>query len=229
MRIIRNEGRIRVFGSIGQYATLAGLAALLASLILSFVKPEWFTLMLASVTLGLVLSIVGGFFADRYAGPLSQHEALAKALKGLGNNYALLQYRLPAAHVLVGPGGCTVFVIKAQGGQVTCEDGKWKHKQRGKFFRQIAGQEAVGIPNFEAERQARKMEQWLSKQLPGVEIPVRPVILFINPDLALEANDPPVPVFYGKKVKAWLRGPGKLKPLPPAEQQQLAAALGVLE
>ncbi|MBU0702687.1 MAG: hypothetical protein KKC18_02340 [Chloroflexi bacterium] len=227
MRIIRNERRIRVLGSIGQYGALAGLLALLAGLILSFVKPDWFAPMLASVTLGLCLSVIGGFFADRYAGPLAHHEALAQALKGLGNDYALLQHLLPVPHVLVEPGGCTVFVVKAQGGQVAYEDGKWKHQQRAKFFRQFAGQEAVGAPDSEAERQARKMEQWLTKQLPEVEIPTRAVILFVNPDLTLEVSDPPVPTFHGKKVKAWLRGPGRLKPLPSATQRQLAEALEV--
>lgn len=227
MRIIRNERRIRAFGSIGQYGSLAGLLALLVGLILSFVKPDWFALMLASVTLGLSLSIIGGFFADRYAGPLAHHKALAQALKGLGNEYVLLQHLLPVPHLLVEPGGCTVFVVKGQGGQVTYEDGKWKHQQRAKFFRQFAGQEAVGAPEADAGRQARKMEQWLSKQLPDAEVPVRPVVLFVNPDVTLEVDDPPVPTFHGKKVKAWLRGPGKLKPLPPAVQSQLAQALGI--
>jgi len=227
MRIIRNERRIRVFSFIGRYVPLAGLVALLAGLILSYVKPKWFAPMLASVTLGFILSVVGGFFADRYAGPLAQHETLVKALKGLGDDYALLQYILPTPHVLVGPGGCTVFVVKAQGGEVTYKDGKWKHKQRSKFFRQFAGQEAVGAPDIEAERQTHKLERWLTKQLPDLKIPVRAVILFVNPDVMLEVDDLPVPSFRGKKVKAWLRGPGKLKPLPLATHRQLAKALGL--
>ncbi|RLC56288.1 MAG: hypothetical protein DRI80_16480, partial [Chloroflexota bacterium] len=89
MRIIRNERRIRVLGSIGKYATLAGLLALLVSLIISFARPEWLVPMLVSMTLGLILSIVGGFFADRYASPLAHHDALTKALKGLDDQYML--------------------------------------------------------------------------------------------------------------------------------------------
>ncbi len=227
MRIIRNERRIRVSSYIGQYATLTGLLALVAGLIISFARPEWFTLMLASMTLGIGLSIVGGFFADRYAGPLAHHDALAKALKGLDDQYTLLQYTLPASHVLLEPSGCTAFVVKAQGGQVTCqEDGRWKHRQRAKFFRQFAGQEGLGAPHVEAEHQARKLERWLAKQLPDVEVPVRGAIVFVNPDVTLDVAAPPVPAFYGKKVKAWLRGPGKLKPLPSVERQRLAETLG---
>jgi len=228
MRIIRNERRIRTSSFIGQYATLAGLLALLAGLVMSFVKPDWLLPMLVSMTFGLGLSMVGGFFADRYVGPLAHHDALAGVLKGLDNRYALLQYVLPASHVLLKPGGCTVFVVKAQGGEVTWQDdGRWKHRQRAKFFRQFAGQEAVGAPDFEAERQVRKLERWLSSHLPGVEVPVQAAIVFVNPNVTLDAAASPVPAFYGKKVKAWLRGPGKLKPLPAAVRRQLAEALGI--
>lgn len=227
MRIIRNERHIRVFGAFGQYGALVGLAALLAGVVISFMKPGWFVPMLASMTVGTTLSVMGGFFADRYAGPLAHHKTLAEALKYLGKRYALLQYVLPAPHVLLEPGGCTVFVVKAQGGQVTYEGGKWKHRQKGKFFRQFAGQEAVGAPDFEAERQVHKLKRWLEKRLPGVEIPLRGAIIFVNPEVELEADDAPIPTLQPKKVKAWLQGPGKLDPLPDSTYTQLAQALGV--
>jgi hypothetical protein len=199
MRIIRNERRIRRLGFVGQYAALAGMLVLLAGLIVSFIKPEWLTLMFVCVALGLGLSIVGGFFADRYAGPLARHTALTKALKGLDDSYALLHYVLPAAHVLVEPGGCTVFTVKPHGGQVT----------------------------YEAEAQVHKLERWLASQQPDAEVPVRAAIVFVNPEVKLDAAGSPIPAFYGKKVKAWLRGPGKLKPLPGATQRWLAEATGV--
>jgi len=175
----------------------------------------------------MVLSVVGGFFADRYAGPLAHHETVAEATKYLGSRYVLFQYTLPVSHVLLEPGGCTALVVKAQEGRVTYKDGKWKHRQKGRFFRQFAGQEGLGAPDFEAGRQVRKLERWLEKRLPGVEIPVRGVILFVNPKVKLEVNDPPVPVILAKKAKSWLQGPGKLASLPVATYSQLAEALGV--
>jgi len=227
MRIIRNERHIRVFSFIGKYATLAGLLTLLTGLIISFAKPEWLWPLLVSLTAGIGLSAVGGFLAERYVGALAHHDALAKALKGLDDDYALLQYVLPAPHVLVEPGGCTVFVVKAQGGEVAF-DGKsegWRHRQRGKAFRQFAGQEALGAPDVEAKRRVEKLEKWLSDRLPEVEIPVRAAIVFVNPNVALDADDSTIPTFYGKKVKGWLRGPGRLRQLPPDVYPQLTAAL----
>jgi hypothetical protein len=228
MRIIRNERHIRTRSFIGRYATLAGLLVLLASLVISYVKPDWILLMLACVTLGIILSMVGGYFADRYAGPLAHHDALVGALKGLDDHHVLLQHVLPASHVMVEPGGCTIFVVKAQEGQVTCQgEGRWKHRHRGKLFRQFAGQETLGAPDVEAGTQARKLERWLAGHLPDVEVPVRAAIVFVNPDVTLDAAGSPVPAFYGKKVKAWLRGPGKLKPLPGDVGRQLAEALSI--
>jgi hypothetical protein len=226
MRIIRNERRIKVSRSIGQYATMSGMVVLIGGLIISFAKPEWFTVTVGSLALGFVLSIVGSFFLDRFVGPHAHHDALAAALKGLDNHYALFQYVLPASQVLLDPGGCTVFIVKTQGGQVAYQErARWKHRQRGKFFRQFAGQEAVGAPDLDAEHQTQKLSRWLSGQLPDVEIPIQPAIVFVNPDVELDADSSPVPTFYGKKVKSWIRGPGKLKPLPDATYRQLAEIL----
>lgn len=228
MRTIQNERRIRVSRAVGQYGTMAGFLALLGGLIISFTKPDWLVVLVACLILGYTLSVVGGFFSDRYVGPLAHHEALAKALKGLDNRHVLLEYVLPAAHVLLEPSGCTAFAIKTQGGQVSYqEDGRWKHRQKGKFFRQFVGQEALGAPEIEAQRQAHKLERWLTRHLPNAEVPVRAVIVFVNPDITLDADASPVPALHAKKLKAWLRGPGTMKPLPDAVQRELADAFGV--
>jgi hypothetical protein len=228
MRVIRDERHIRVRSLIGRYMPFAGIAVLAAGWLISLGKPESLLALLISLPVGLLLSTVGGFFAERYVGPLAHHNALATALKGLDDSYVLLQYVLPAPHVLVEPGGCTVFVVKVQGGQVTCqEDGRWKHRQRGKVFRQFAGQEAIGDPSYEAERQLGRFQDWLAQQLLDVEVPVQAAIVFVHPQVQLDADDSPTPAFYSKKVKGWLRGPGKLKPLPVDVYRRLASALGI--
>jgi hypothetical protein len=224
MRIIRNERRINTFSFIGKYATLSGLMILLAGLILSFTKPDLIALMLICMAVGFGFSMVGGFFADRYVGPLAHHDALPKALKGLSDQYALLQYTLPASHVLVEPGGCTVFVVKSQGGQVTYDGNRWRHHQRGKFFRQFAGQEAVGAPDYGATHQMHRLERWLAHRLPDVDVPLRAVIVFVNPNVTVDAADSPVLTLHSKKVKSWLRGTDKLKPLPTDTYRQLTEA-----
>lgn len=230
MRIVRNERHIRVRSFIGKNATVVGLVALAVGLILSLVKPDQLLIMTICMLVGIVFSVVGSIFADRYAGPLAHHGALSSVLKGLGGQYVLVQYMLPVPHVLLEPGGLTALVVRSHGGQVTCqEEGRWKHQQPGKMFRQMSGQPGVGAPDLEAKHQVEKLKGWLAGQLPDVEVPVRAAIVFVNPDVQLDAGDSPVPAFYGKKVKAWLRGPGKQPPLSPGVYRQLALALGVDE
>lgn len=231
MHIIRNERKINLLSSVGQYATLGGLLVLLSGLVISFVRPTWLTPVAVSMALGFVLSVVGGYFADRYAGPLAHYKALADVLKGLDYRHTLIQYLLPADHVLLEPGGCTCFVVKAQGGEVAYEDGKggrWTHKQRGKFFRRLVGQDQLGKPHLEADQEVSRMEHYLSEQMEDADrVPVRGVIVFVNEDVQVEADQSPVPAFYRKKVKDWLRGPGDLEPLDADLRQDLAGALGV--
>lgn len=227
MHIVRNERHIRVRSFIGKNSALVGLGALAAGLILSLARPDEALLMAVCMVVGMIFATVGGIFADRYAGPLAHHDALSDVLKGLDNKYILAQYTLPVPHVLLEPAGLTALVVRSHGGQVAFQkDGRWKHKQPGKVLRQMAGQPGVGAPDLEAEHQVKKLRGWLAEQLPDVDVPVRAAIVFVNPAVQLDAADSPVPAFYGKKVKAWLRGPGKLKPLPSDLYRQLALALG---
>lgn len=227
MRVIRNERHISVRGSVGQYAALGGLAILLLGLVISFVRPNWSMPLLVSMVVGFTLSVVGGYFTDRYAGSLARHNALEEVLKGLDYRHTLLQYVLPADHVLLHPGGCTCFVVKAQGGKVSYEQEKWTHQERGKFFRVLVGQERLGTPHLEAQRQVESLKRYLEQRLDNADqFPVRSAVVFVNEEVQLEANESPVPTFYRKKVKDWLRGPGNLRPLPEDVQQRLAGALG---
>lgn len=236
MRIIRDERRINTLSSVGQYASLGGLVILLGGLVISFVRPEATLALVISMAIGFTLSVVGGFFVDRYAGSLAHHEALAEVLKGLDYRHTLLQYVLPVDHVLLEPGGCTVCIVKTQGGEVIYESkngGRWKHHQRGKVFRRLVGQAGVGQPDREAREEVKRLREHLEEKLGDPErasrIPVRAVIVFVNEDVQLEADESPVPALYRKKVKDWLRGPGDLKALPAALQDQLATALGADE
>ena len=60
-------------------------------------------------------------------------------------------------------------------------------------------------------------------------IPVRAMIVFVNEDVELNADDSPVPAFYRKRVKDWLRGPGGLRPLPADLRDKLLIALDVAD
>ncbi|NLF01525.1 MAG: NERD domain-containing protein [Anaerolineales bacterium] len=208
MRIIQNERRIKTLSKAGRTIPWVALLALAVGLVLSFLRPELVWATFLALVVGLVLSVIGGYYAERYAGPLAHHIALPRALKGLNDRYLLAEYILPAEHVLLSPDEVTVFLVKSQPGAVTYADGRWSHHFRGKFFRQIAGMESLGTPHIEAQREAHKFKRWLEKTLPDANVPVQTAIVFVSPKVELQAEGSPVPAFYGKKVKGWLRDSG---------------------
>ncbi|NLE45232.1 MAG: NERD domain-containing protein [Chloroflexi bacterium] len=225
MQIIRNERRIKISRNVGRIVPWVGIGILAVGWFASLRGPEWLLAIFVSLPIGVGLSMVGGFFAERYAGPLAHHEALAKALKGLDSQHILVNYLLPANHVLVSPGGCTVLLVKTHAGHVSYSEGRWKLRERAKFFRQLSGQEGIGRPDAEAERQGDLLRVWLGERLPGAAVPVQSAIVFVHPRVQVDADESPVPAFYGKKVRSWLRGPGRLRPLPDEEYRQLLEAV----
>jgi len=225
MKIIRNERRIRILTTVGRYVPWAALLVLGAGLVISYVRPQWLLVMVVAVVTGVVLSIAGGRFAERHAGPMAHHKALAAALKGLDSRHVLAQYITPAPHVLFDRGGATVLMVKTHAGEIAFEDGRFKNRQKGRIFRQLAGQESIGLAHEEAAALASKVEAWLRQNVDAVDVPVRAAIVFVNPGAKLDAAGSPVPVFYGKKVKNWLRGPGKRKALPSGAYQSVVGAL----
>ena len=229
MKLITNETYVERRAKIGQYASLASLVLLAGALILSFVRtPTSFALPLILVgvmAVGVILSFIGGFYTERFSSATAHHLGVQDALKGLDDRFTLFEYVLPAPHVLLGPDGLKVILVRSQGGEVIYEDGRWSHRQRGRFFRELAGQERLGRPERDLERQVTEMEEVLSEELPDQEVPVEGVILFTNPEVQLEAEDAPVPAFYTKKIKSWLRGPGMGKQLPDEVRSKVEEAL----
>ncbi len=82
------------------------------------------------------------------------------------------------------------------------------------FFFWLAG-DSLGNPSKEAEGEADTLQRYLAKKLPGVEIPVQPVIVFGNSAAEVDAGDCRFRRCTYKKLKDWLRGPGKSGSLAP--------------
>lgn len=228
MRIVANEKSIRRGAFIGRYASIAGLLVMLVALILSFFWMSESPLippgMWLALLVGVLLSLIGGYYAERFEGPRAHYRSVREALKGLDQRYTLYQHVLPSPHVLLGPDGLTVIVVRSIPGRVIYENGRWKWQQRLKFLRLLVG-EGLGVPEAEVNRELRRMARYLRKVLPDLSVPIRGVILFTHPDVRLEVKDPPVPVLLARKLKDWLRGPGAARPMPAAMRRQLEEAL----
>ncbi|MEJ5310178.1 MAG: hypothetical protein WHX52_10420 [Anaerolineae bacterium] len=228
MRLIINESQVKTRTRMGEIAPLLGFGFGVGGIVLMFWKPEWFWIASIIVWVGLLASLIGTYFVGRYVGPLAHHKRVPEALKGLENSFTLLVYKTPAPFVLVDGGGLTVIFVRSQGGRITYANGKWKQQEKMGALKRFAGQEGLGRPEQMAQVELDDLRRFLRKRLPeGVEIPLRAVILFVHPDVVLEVENPPLPVFRTSELKRWLRKEGRRPNLPQETLAQLYAALGI--
>jgi hypothetical protein len=226
MKVHVNEKYIRRRAAIGRWASLVGLLILIAGFIVSLRDPSLYYVAFATLVVGFVLSNVGIYYANRYVRPDRPDAVLVDALKGLDKRFALYQFLLPVSQLLREPGGLTVFLLKPQEGEILYENGRWRNKQGwGRLLRWV-GQEGLGRPDQELEGEVQKIENWLERNAPELDAPVRGVVLFTNPkaEVVLEES-PPVSAMVPKQVKGWLRKSGRLTPLSDETQQQLKEVL----
>lgn len=221
MRIYRNDKFIERRAKVGRYVSLFGLGVLVLGLILSFTSVDMIGLSFLCLIVGFISSQVGIYYANRYARVDRPDEVLARALKGFDDRYALFQYATPSSNVLITPNNCYVFAVKMQGGPIVYRKGKWRHDVGVKRFFRAFAQEGLGNPIAEAQVEANSMKRYLDKQLPGVEVPIQPVIVFGSEKAEVDAGESPIPAVHVKKLKDWLRGPGKAGNLSEAAHLQL--------
>ncbi len=227
MQVYRNDRFIQRRAKFGRYANLGGMGILLIGLIINLSTPVEQGLLLSMLALiaGFSLYQVGMYFTLRYGRPDRPDQVLVRALKGFDDRYSLFQFTSPAGNVLVTPNACLVFTVKMQGSGIQYRNGKWKHLlgwQR--FFLSLAG-DSLGNPSRDAMAEVDSLRRYLAKKLPGVEIPLQPVIVFGNANAEVDAGECPIPALHYKKLKDWLRGPGKSGDLQSGAHDQLVGLL----
>lgn len=192
---------------MGRWTAFGGLLILIAGLVISFrwQTPAMIAASYSALIVGMLLSSIGVYLADKWVQEPRADQALASALKGFDDRYCLYNYLLPAEHVLASPHGVTVFTVKRQDGTVRYADGRWKHEQN--FFKKLQGlsRERLGDPIQEMEQDVARMQALLDQELPGVDIPVQGAVVFTRPNVTLEVDGAPADVLHVKRLKSYLR------------------------
>jgi len=225
MQVITNEKLIKNRARLGRIASFAGLAILILGLVASL-SAQWMLASFGCLFVGFVLSQVGLYHANRWVKEPRPDQTLDKILKGFDDRYHLYNYVLKAPHVLLAPFGLCVVISKDQGGKVRYEGEKWR--QEGSWKRAIFhlfGQEGLGNPTKEVRAEVEKLRRFLAQQLPDEEVPIEGVVVFTNPQVDLETENPAVPVLNGKQFKSFLRNMSKERPIPGNQRRQLAEVL----
>ena len=174
MKVRTNHSLIESRQRIGRYTAFGGLLVLVAGFLISFraqQTPALIAVAYGALIVGMLLSSVGIYLADKWVQEPRADQALKGEIKGFDDRYGLYNYVLPADHVLASPYGLMVFTVKRHGDTVRYQDGKWKHEQS--LFKkfQSLSRERLGDPieqmEMEKERMAELLEPARTSQLKG--------------------------------------------------------------
>jgi hypothetical protein len=227
MVILRDEQRIARLSTIGKWANLIGMGALIVGLVLMFTNVENFTQLmiyqLTALAVGWILSQVGIYLSHRYLRRPRPDEVLDEALKKVAKNGRFYHYLLPAPHVMLTPEGIIIFIAKYQGGNISVSGDKWR--QTGVGMRKFFGQEGLGDPTKEAEARIDLMVKYLRKHAPDVdEVPIAAMIVFTSNNIPnLDVKESRIPAMHSSKVKGFMRQ-NKRPPMPQADYDIIRAA-----
>jgi hypothetical protein len=232
MQVITNEKLIKNRARLGRGASFGGLAVLILGLAASFspqrllTSTQWLLVSFGCLFVGFVLSQVGLYHANRWVKEPRADQTLVKVLKGLDDRYQLYSYIVPAPHVLLAPFGLCVVNPKDQGGKIRCQGERWRY-QAGwrRVILRFFGQEGLGNPTKEVRAEVKRLRRFLAQRLPDEEVPIEGVVVFTNPQVELETENPAVPVLDGKQFKLFLRDLSKERPIPGSQRKQLAEIL----
>jgi hypothetical protein len=220
MRVTVNEPLVTKRSSWGRHITVFGFAVMLLAVVLSFNRLNLLRAYGVMVT-GLVIINIGLYYGGKWMRDPREDQILDKALKGLNHGSRLYSYLLPADHVLLSASGLFVLTLKFQDGQITAQGDKWqRHLSLVSSVRALF-EPRLGNPGQQALKEASKVQSWVQGHLPDAEVPVRPVIVFVNPKAQLQLEEPSVPAVALDDLKTHLRTALKNKPLPPATLQAL--------
>ena len=228
MRAFTNEQFVKRRAKIGQIASWGGLGVLAIGMVISFRSqpgaPNYQIMIAASfvcLIVGFIAAQFGSYNMRRFGRSPRPDERLERELKGFDDRYMLFSWLLPAAYVFAGPSGVYTFAMREQGGKITNTGERWR--QPFSVFRVLTafGQEGLGNPTLEAQDVAKKVQDYLERHLPELDVTVQPLALFLNPKVELELNNPAIPVIQPKGLKALLRQRGKEQRIEKASLQQM--------
>jgi hypothetical protein len=139
-------------------------------------------------------------------------EKFDAGLKGLHSEFSIYHYSSPVSHLLIGPSGVWTLLPYHQKGKVTFEKNRWKMSGGGfvQGYMRIFGQESIGRPEIDAETEVQTLKKFFAKKLDGSNIPeIKPVLVFTNDEVELDAGESPIPAMNLKQLKEFMRQGGK--------------------
>jgi len=202
MKVIIDRDKLKRRAGLSHAASLGGLLILLGSVAISLWKPGWTTLQAIMLFGGFSISVVGIYYANRWAKKPRPEDILDQALKGFSDHYRIYHYLLPCDHLFLTPNGVVVIETCNLEGVFIYQGGKWRQKLSISRAMRFFVEEKLGDPIQRAQDYARWLKKHLEKDLPeGVNIPVNAMVVFTNPYAEIKVENAAIPVCLPKNLK----------------------------
>jgi hypothetical protein len=235
MRIFTNDELIakrkKLAGRVATAAMLLLMGGLLTNCY-SFrggpgaINPGLYYALLGLLAAGFIAAIISSQLVNRWVKEPRSDQVLSKVLKGFDNNHYLFNYTTSIPHVLLTPRKIYVIAARNQDGLIRFRQGRWK--QPFKLRRLIMfNEESLGNPAAEAQSYVERLRNLLADRFNDPELPeIEPVVIFTNPDVELELEEPVVPAMKGGALKEFVRRQGKGISFNAEQRQKLVDLLG---
>jgi hypothetical protein len=225
MKIFIDRQKVDARAKWSNFASVGGLILLLASVVIPLFLPSWTGLAYISMIVGMGVSMVGIYFANRWVRKPRPEESLDRALKSFDDHYRLYHYpSLPCDHLLLTPTGVIILEPFNLSGSFSYRQNRWKEAMTiGRALRYIV-EEHVGDPITATRQVEGELDRLFKKEL-GSEaaIPIKSIVVFTHPAANLDIEESPIPVCKIDKLKKQitLNAPR----LAPAEYEKLSSFL----
>lgn len=213
MRTTTDEEMVARGGRLGQLATFIGLVMVFGGLIASFTQYRLMTVFM--VALGAVMYTLGTRGQEQASREPQHIKRLTDALSEFDDRYRLYNYALPATHVLLTPHGVFVLVVKGVDGRIRCFKDKWVRDMSLRRMLRFFTEESLGNPTKEAAEDVEKLQKYVEKHAPEVQVDIQGLVVFVNPGARLETTTASAPVLPVRRLKSHIRRASARMDVPP--------------
>lgn len=235
MRIVRNTDYVQRRKRLARLSAFGGFLLLVSTFFLAF-RPQLILVAYALLLVGFVIFNFGMQQLGKWSRNPRNDAILDARLqpsgesKGttLSDRYVLIHYgqvgKRVVEHLLVYPGGVLVLTAKELPGLVYGRGNRWRKKGGGltRFFAFSGPQ--LGNPSLETDQSVAAVEGLLEAE--ELQVDVGGAIVFVNPQVELDIEEPDFPCLRGDELLIFLRSLEEDTSITNADRERLVALLG---
>ncbi len=207
MRIVRHSGYIDSRKRRARWTAFLGFLVLTSTLWLalnpSLLLPAYLAMFVGFIVFNLGMQQVGKWSRN----PRNDQFLDALLRDKLSDKYTLIHFapigKRKAEHLLWHPGGLLSITMKEIDGTVVERGPRWSRKGLGlrRLF-SFSGPQ-LGNPSMETEAAMKEVEAYLTER--QTEFDVSGVIVFFNPQVELDIQEPIYPVLHGDELPLFIK------------------------